>query len=185
MLTAAPIVPIFSTGDYDGQIRRAAELLRAGGLVLLPTETVYGAAGLLAHPGARQRRPDPNAGPTKFAKPSTIVRVGAESYQVVRQGVYDERIIEKMLRTTVLFVCSGNTCRSPMSEAIARRLLAEKLGVAEADLEKKGIVVMSAGASAMHGARATPQAVEAVKGLGADLSRHRSQPLSVELIHRA
>jgi protein-tyrosine phosphatase len=309
MLTAAPIVPIFSTGDYDGQIRRAAELIRAGGLVLLPTETVYGAAGLVTHAAARQRlhdlRGDPdgppftvhlsrpedagqylgdvgelgrrmmrkvwpgpvglvfdvpadrrarvaaelalpeselydksgsitlrcpdhivtddvlarvagpvvltragadgtaapteqtaqelegkvdlifNAGPTKYAKPSTIVRVGADSYRVVRQGVYDERIIEKMLRTTVLFICSGNTCRSPMSEAIARRLLAEKLGVAEADLERKGIVVMSAGAFAMPGARATPQAVEAVKALGGDLSRHRSQPLSVELIHQA
>lgn len=309
MLTAVPIVPIFSTGDYDSQIRRAAELLRGGGIVMLPTETVYGAAGLLAHPAARRRlhdlRGDPdgppftvhlsrpedagrylgdvselgrrmmrklwpgpvglvfdvpadrragvaaglalpeaelydkagaitlrcpdhivagdvlslvdgpvvltragadgnaapteqtaqelegkvdlifNAGPTKFAKPSTIVRVGADSYEVVRQGVYDERIIEKMLRTTVLFVCSGNTCRSPMSEAIARRVLADKFGVPEAELEKKGIVVLSAGAFAMPGARATPQAVEAVKALGADLSRHRSQPLSVELIHQA
>src|SRR3954470_1269437 len=74
MLTAAPIVSIFSTGDYDGQIRRAAELLRAGGLVLLPTETVYGAAGLLAHPGAppgpRRRLPPPRGAPA--APPSTV-----------------------------------------------------------------------------------------------------------------
>jgi protein-tyrosine-phosphatase len=37
----------------------------------------------------------------------------------------------------------------------------------------------------LPGARATPQAVEAVRELGADLSRHRSRPLTVELIHQA
>jgi protein-tyrosine phosphatase len=37
----------------------------------------------------------------------------------------------------------------------------------------------------MQGAKATPQAVEAVKALGADLSRHRSRPLTVELLHQA
>ena len=37
----------------------------------------------------------------------------------------------------------------------------------------------------MPGARATPQAVEALKAMGVDLSRHRSRPLRVELIHQA
>src|SRR5688500_11986414 len=37
----------------------------------------------------------------------------------------------------------------------------------------------------MPGSRATPQAVEAVKPLGADLTKHRSRPLTVELIHQA
>jgi protein-tyrosine-phosphatase len=72
-----------------------------------------------------------------------------------------------------------------MAEAIARRVLAEKLNVPETELEKKGITVISAGSVAMPGARATPQAVEALKDLGADLTRHRSRPLTVELIHQA
>jgi protein-tyrosine phosphatase len=108
-----------------------------------------------------------------------------DGYEIVRAGVYDERIIERLLRTTILFVCSGNTCRSPMAEAIARRVIADEMHVPEGELEKKGINVLSAGAYAMPGARATPQAVEAVKPLGADLTRHRSQPLTVELIHQA
>jgi protein-tyrosine phosphatase len=126
-----------------------------------------------------------DAGPTKYAKASTILKVSSDKYEIVRQGVYDERIIERLLRTTILFVCSGNTCRSPMSEGIARHVLAEKLHVPEPELEKKGISVLSAGSFALPGSRATPQAVQALKELGVDLSHHRSRPLTVELIHQA
>lgn len=126
-----------------------------------------------------------DCGASPFSKPSTIVRVRQSDYEIVREGVYDQRIIERLMQTTILFVCSGNTCRSPMAEALTRKLLAEKLGVSESDLEKKGYHVLSAGAMAFPGSRAAPQAVEAVSAMGADLSRHRSRPLSVELIHQA
>jgi protein-tyrosine phosphatase len=126
-----------------------------------------------------------DAGPTRFSKPSTIVRVRDDSYEIVREGIYDQRIIERLLRTTVLFVCSGNTCRSPMAEALARQMIAKKLEVHPDQLESKGVSVVSAGSFAMPGARAAVPAVEAVKPFGADLSRHRSRPLSVELIHAA
>jgi len=298
-----PVVPIFEIADYREQMSQAAQMLGDGKLVVLPTETVYGAAGLLTNANALARLkairgsgestpftihlarrddaaqylgeiddfsrrmmtklwPGPvaiefpvpperrkavasklavaeaelyhsgfitlrcpdhiittdvlsevngpvvvtragaeastiardldgkvdliiDAGPSRFSKPSTIVRVNNGKYEIVRSGIYDERIIERLLRTTVLFVCSGNTCRSPMAEAIARRILADKLHVSADDLETKGISVLSAGSFALPGARATPQAVDAVKPLGGDLSRHRSRPLSVELIHQA
>ena len=126
-----------------------------------------------------------DAGPPRFSRPSTLVRVDGNAWSIVRAGVYDQRIIERLLRTTVLFVCSGNTCRSPMAEAIARQLLAQRLGVHEMELETKGITVASAGSFAMSGARATGHAADAVKAFGADLSGHRSRTLSVELIHQA
>jgi protein-tyrosine-phosphatase len=72
-----------------------------------------------------------------------------------------------------------------MAEAIARNLLAKNLNVGELELEKKGISIVSAGTYAVPGQRATQQAVDAVKEMGADLTRHRSRPLTVELIHQA
>lgn len=126
-----------------------------------------------------------DAGPTRYNRPSTLLRVHPAKYEIVRQGVYDERIIEKMLKTTILFVCSGNTCRSPMAEAIAKSILIRKFGGDPLELDKRGISVLSAGSFALPGARATPAGAEAVKALGGDLSQHRSRPLSVELIHQA
>ena len=126
-----------------------------------------------------------DAGQPQYAKPSTLLKVMDDRYEIVRAGVYDARIIERLLRTTVLFVCSGNTCRSPMAEAIAKRFIAKKLDTTDGELEKKGVSVLSAGTFAMAGARATPQGVEALMGMGIDLAAHRSRPLTVELIHQA
>jgi protein-tyrosine phosphatase len=126
-----------------------------------------------------------DAGPTTYSKPSTVVRVYDNHYEVIRSGVYDERIIERLMRTTILFVCSGNTCRSPMAEALAKRIISEKLHTPVEALEEKRISVLSAGSSAISGAPAAIPAVEALKEMGTDLARHRSRPLTVELIHQA
>jgi protein-tyrosine phosphatase len=72
-----------------------------------------------------------------------------------------------------------------MAAAIARKVLSDRLHVPQDDLEKKGISVISAGSFAMPGSRATPQAVDVIREFGGDLSKHRSRPLSVELIHQA
>ncbi len=72
-----------------------------------------------------------------------------------------------------------------MAEAIARQLLMEKLNVSADELDKKGYTILSAGSFAMAGARATAQGVEALSKRGIDLSKHRSRPLSIELIHQA
>jgi protein-tyrosine-phosphatase len=72
----------------------------------------------------------------------------------------------------LLFVCSGNTCRSPMAAAIARALLAER--------GWDHVRVESAGTSAVSGAPASANAVAVAAEHGLDLTAHRSRPLTVE-----
>jgi protein-tyrosine-phosphatase len=74
----------------------------------------------------------------------------------------------------LLFVCSGNTCRSPMAEGIARTLLSER-GWSHVD-------VQSAGTGAAPGMAATPEAVDVGLEHGVRLEHHTSQPLTPELI---
>lgn len=77
----------------------------------------------------------------------------------------------------LLFVCTGNTCRSPMAEAIARRL-AEERGLAD-------ITVASAGTSAWEGSPASDGALLVSLEQGLDLAGHRAQMLSRELVGAA
>src|SRR5947207_11123961 len=70
MTMATTVVDIFEAPDYPLEVHRAAELLRGGGVVVLPTETVYGAAGALTNPQGLARLKQLRAGAE--SKPFTI-----------------------------------------------------------------------------------------------------------------
>jgi protein-tyrosine-phosphatase len=74
----------------------------------------------------------------------------------------------------ILFVCTGNTCRSPMAEAIARDELARR--------GWKHVRVASAGIAARRGMPASEEAVEVARRNGLDLTGHVSQPLTGPLV---
>ncbi len=127
-----------------------------------------------------------DGGTTRYAKPSTMLRVDRQGRVTVeRPGVLEERTIRRMLRWTMLLVCSGNTCRSPMAEVIARDLLASERKLRPEQLEDAGVQVISAGAFASAGAPASAEAVAALAKAGLDLSKHRSRRLSAEMIRDA
>ncbi|MFQ5590365.1 MAG: L-threonylcarbamoyladenylate synthase [Phycisphaerae bacterium] len=125
-----------------------------------------------------------DAGRTRYSKPSTIVRVEGDTYTIVREGVYDAAAIERLATLRLLFVCTGNTCRSPMAAAVARKLLAERLHCDYSRLAERGVVVMSAGTGGGHGG-ASPNAVKVMAERGLDISDHVSRALAVEHIQQA
>ena len=126
-----------------------------------------------------------DGGPTRYRRSSTVVRVAGDVFSVVRPGVIDERIIQKMADFQILFICSGNTCRSPMASTLAARLVADRLGIAPAELPLRHIIVQSAGLHANRGMRAAREAIEALAPMNADLSSHISQPATSDLLRRA
>lgn len=73
----------------------------------------------------------------------------------------------------ILFVCTGNTCRSPMAEALFRQMLRDA-GLGEE------VLCQSAGLSAVEGAPASPNAVLALRECGLDISAHRARRLTGE-----
>jgi len=127
-----------------------------------------------------------DAGLTRYAKPSTVVQIGQDgSWKMLRSGVLDEHAVGRLVRTTILFVCSGNTCRSPMAEGLCKLLLGEKLGCEPSRLRERNYEVFSAGTSAAEGLPPSAEAVEACRQRGIDISNHRSRRLTADLIRQA
>lgn len=124
-------------------------------------------------------------GPCRFAQPSSVVYVGNSDLRILRPGVFSEQALRRLAAYIYLLVCTGNTCRSPMAEALLRHRLAEKLNCAEGELEDRGVMVLSAGLAAMAGEGAAAQAIAIMSRRGLDISRHESQPLSERLVRFA
>jgi tRNA threonylcarbamoyl adenosine modification protein (Sua5/YciO/YrdC/YwlC family) len=124
-------------------------------------------------------------GRCRFGQPSSVVRVQGKRLEILRQGVVPERTLQRLSSAMILFVCTGNTCRSPMAEAICRDLLAKKIGCENAALEDRGALVMSAGIAAMMGGRASHEAVFVMQQWGLDLTNHETQPLTEPLVRHA
>jgi L-threonylcarbamoyladenylate synthase len=115
----------------------------------------------------------------------TVVQIRGDAWTVERSGTITAEMLQSMLPTTIIFVCTGNTCRSPLAEALCKKLLAERMGCEPSALPERGFKVLSAGLAAMMGAPASFEAVEVAGDCGVDLSSHRSQPLTADLLARA
>ncbi|MDN5312053.1 MAG: protein arginine phosphatase [Thermoanaerobacteraceae bacterium] len=75
----------------------------------------------------------------------------------------------------VVFVCTGNTCRSSMAEALFKKILKERG-------REMDIMVESCGIAAVEGMPASPNAVKVMKEEGIDISSHRARLLSEEIL---
>ena len=81
---------------------------------------------------------------------------------------------------TVLFVCTGNTCRSPMAEAIARMVLES----GKVPGHGREVFVASAGLAAWDGSPVSGETLESLKKLGISFDGH-SKRLTPEMIRKA
>ncbi len=123
-----------------------------------------------------------DSGPTLYRKGSTIIELNGDGFKVLREGVWDERTVRRLTTINILFVCTGNTCRSPIAEGLCRKMLAERVGCGVDDLVTRGVHVMSAGTTAYGGGPVSPESVEVCRKRGVDISRHVSRPLTTDLL---
>lgn len=124
-------------------------------------------------------------GPSRSNLPPTVVRIDGHQWSVLHEGVFPKDELERQSTCLIVFMCTGNTCRSPMAEALCKQMLAERLQCPVEELPRRGFLVLSAGMSAMMGDTAAPEAAAVVRAFGADLSEHISRPLSPDLVTQA
>lgn len=114
----------------------------------------------------------------------TVVAVEGNRGQVLREGLLSESQLRQLSQYLVLFVCTGNTCRSPMAAALMRKKIQDKFQ-SEFDPQSLPIVVASAGVSAFGGDPASHGALEAIRGYGCSLDQHQSTQLNSRLVEQS
>ncbi|RMG36310.1 MAG: low molecular weight protein arginine phosphatase [Planctomycetota bacterium] len=124
-------------------------------------------------------------GPCRFAGDPTVVQLDSRGWRILREGIVSRTQLQRASGLFVVFVCTGNTCRSPMAEAFLKRDLSRRLGCDPDKLPDHGFTVASAGLAAYQGAPASPEAVSLAAEYGCDLSAHTSQPLTADLLQQA
>ncbi|MFN6129557.1 MAG: Sua5/YciO/YrdC/YwlC family protein [Planctomycetota bacterium] len=161
-LVSGPLVVALATrGDKADELARSVAELPAGASVL----SIDG--------GTIEESGEP-----------TVVAVEGNRGQVLREGLLSESQLRQLSQYLVLFVCTGNTCRSPMAAALMRKKIQDKFQ-SEFDPQSLPIVVASAGVSAFGGDPASHGALEAIRGYGCSLDQHQSTQLNSRLVEQS
>ena len=124
-------------------------------------------------------------GPCRYGESSTLVHISGDQWSLEEAGIVTETTMARLASELYVFVCTGNTCRSPMAEALFRKLLADKLQCRDEELIDRGFMVASAGLAAAMGIPASPESVEVLRQQSIDISGHASQPLTAQLLEQA
>ncbi len=120
-----------------------------------------------------------------YGQSSSVVYVKSDHLKMLREGVVPRLAFERLAAFIAVFVCTGNTCRSPMAETLMRGKLAQRLGCQPQELDDHNVIIKSAGIAASAGLPASPESVEVMHQRGLDLRNHSSQMVTDSLIRDA
>jgi len=119
-----------------------------------------------------------DGGKARLGIESTIVDVSSHPPKILREGAIKSEEIQKVLnKKVILFVCTGNSCRSVMAKFYLEKRLK--------DLGRDDVEVLSRGVMALEGLNATQEVKQILKEEGIDAYSHISRKVSTEVIKRA
>jgi protein-tyrosine phosphatase len=120
-----------------------------------------------------------------YNRSSTVVKAGKFRVDILREGAVSASQIQAWASLEIVFVCTGNTCRSPIGEAVCKKYFADNLGCSIDELPALGYKISSAGISSFSGAVASDHSASVCREHQVSLEGHQSRPLTLELIEKS
>jgi tRNA threonylcarbamoyl adenosine modification protein (Sua5/YciO/YrdC/YwlC family) len=119
-----------------------------------------------------------DSGATKLGVESSVVDLTGKAAEVLREGaIKKEELLETAKNRIILFVCTGNSCRSVMAKGLLEKKLKDK--------NRNDVEVLSTGIAIIGGYRATRETVELLRKEGVDVSQHYTQRINTEMVKKS